>query len=378
MSLSQNRPVVPPSKKDSGLLDFAQIIQKGLEVLYQAGHVHKIVTVPPAAKDGAIGDIYIVNTATDTYLTIKTAAGWISQANGNTITSASLAPTVFIGPIRPENFSLSVTTGGTLAPDTYIYKIYPFDSNGFVGKASPETTIVVTAGHQTVNMTWTASPGTSYYRIQRANSTVGSGGYNGWFQVAGTSTSFSDSGQAFTGAPPIIVASQQLDISMGGGIQMQAGIGSLQWINYSNGLIGGSVGCTSAGEMEFVSGLGVFPGHYYFDTGSGSAQLVTIDTSQTINLGGRIAFGDAGALQIGTLAGSKLQFWTGSPADERVTIDDNIMNIKTVNLKYTKDNVTGSQTATLGTNGPMVTTTPYTWVKVFTADGSTGYMPIWK
>lgn len=40
---------------------------------------------------------------------------------------------------------------------------------------------------------------------------------------------------------------------------------------------------------------------------------------------------------------------------------------------------TGAGTALLGTNSPATTNTaPYTWLKVKTSDGSTGYIPVWK
>lgn len=38
---------------------------------------------------------------------------------------------------------------------------------------------------------------------------------------------------------------------------------------------------------------------------------------------------------------------------------------------------TGSKTATFGNNGPMVTTTPNTWIEIITPAGTTGYIPVW-
>jgi hypothetical protein len=39
---------------------------------------------------------------------------------------------------------------------------------------------------------------------------------------------------------------------------------------------------------------------------------------------------------------------------------------------------TGLKTNTLGANGPNSVTTPYTWLPVTLADGTTGYFPVWK
>jgi hypothetical protein len=48
-------------------------------------------------------------------------------------------------------------------------------------------------------------------------------------------------------------------------------------------------------------------------------------------------------------------------------------------LKYAGTNTTGAGSAALGSNSPAITlTAPYTWWKVLTSDGSTGYFPIWK
>lgn len=41
------------------------------------------------------------------------------------------------------------------------------------------------------------------------------------------------------------------------------------------------------------------------------------------------------------------------------------------------NNHTGTTTTTLGTNGPSVSTTPTTWVKVRLNSGSIGYIPVW-
>lgn len=48
-------------------------------------------------------------------------------------------------------------------------------------------------------------------------------------------------------------------------------------------------------------------------------------------------------------------------------------------MKFSGLNSTGAGTALLGTNSPAVTNaSPYTWLKVLTSDGSTGYVPVWK
>lgn len=48
-------------------------------------------------------------------------------------------------------------------------------------------------------------------------------------------------------------------------------------------------------------------------------------------------------------------------------------------MKLAGENTTGSGSASLGSNSPAVTNSaPYTWARVVTSDGSTGYIPIFK
>lgn len=46
--------------------------------------------------------------------------------------------------------------------------------------------------------------------------------------------------------------------------------------------------------------------------------------------------------------------------------------------KFVAANSTGAVTNTLGALGPNTVTTPYTWVKCLSSDGTTCYFPIWK
>ena len=48
-------------------------------------------------------------------------------------------------------------------------------------------------------------------------------------------------------------------------------------------------------------------------------------------------------------------------------------------IRFNGQNTTGAGSASLGSNSPAVTNTaPYTWIRIVTSDGSTGYFPVWK
>jgi hypothetical protein len=75
MSLQQAQPVVPPQPSDRMLRDFSQIIQQSMLTLFQAGHIHKIITSDPLPSTGQIGDIYLIDGVTKS-IAVKFSSGW--------------------------------------------------------------------------------------------------------------------------------------------------------------------------------------------------------------------------------------------------------------------------------------------------------------
>lgn len=80
MPLVQAAKVVPPLPSDSTLTNFSQIIDSNLQALFQAGHVHKVVSAVPKKNDGNVGDIYLYDNGTSIYVYIKTGRGWAKSA----------------------------------------------------------------------------------------------------------------------------------------------------------------------------------------------------------------------------------------------------------------------------------------------------------
>lgn len=76
MGLLQNDPVAPPTKTDERLHDFAEIIQRNFEGLFQLAHDHPVRTTLPEATDGSVGDIVGYDDGTTVYLLYKTTRGW--------------------------------------------------------------------------------------------------------------------------------------------------------------------------------------------------------------------------------------------------------------------------------------------------------------
>lgn len=78
--LSQSSPIVPPTPTDGNLVGFSQIIQNSFKTLFQAGHVHRVLTAAPKPNDGEVGCIYLFDDGTNIYLYIKTSRGWAKSA----------------------------------------------------------------------------------------------------------------------------------------------------------------------------------------------------------------------------------------------------------------------------------------------------------
>jgi len=76
MALSQTAQIVPPLDTDKQLVDFANIIQRNLATLFQAGHVHVgsngVLTAAPTSTQGGIGDILIGLVGGSAYIYFKT------------------------------------------------------------------------------------------------------------------------------------------------------------------------------------------------------------------------------------------------------------------------------------------------------------------
>ena len=76
-----------------------------------------------------------------------------------------------------------------------------------------------------------------------------------------------------------------------------------------------------------------------------------------------------GNATLGAYGGAILTLGSGSATDLPLL----------ANVKFSGVNTTGAGSAALGANCPATTlTAPYTWVRVKTSDGSTGWLPIWK
>lgn len=120
-------------------------------------------------------------------------------AAGETIASAEISaviPAQFLS--APTGLAgTAFTTGGTLATGTYFYKVTALNANGET-VASTEISRAVTGPTGRVDLTWSAVPGASSYRIYRGTATNAE---NVFYSSA--TNSFSDTNAASSaGAPP--------------------------------------------------------------------------------------------------------------------------------------------------------------------------------
>jgi hypothetical protein len=78
--LSQPSPIVPPTPTDGNLTGFSQIIQNSFKTLFQAGHIHRVLTAGPKPYDGEVGSLYLFDDGTNIYIYIKTSRGWAKSS----------------------------------------------------------------------------------------------------------------------------------------------------------------------------------------------------------------------------------------------------------------------------------------------------------
>lgn len=80
MATLQNDLVSPPTAADESLQDFAAIIQRNLQDLFELAHEHNVKIAFPGATDGRASDIVSVDDGTNVYLLVKTSRGWFRSA----------------------------------------------------------------------------------------------------------------------------------------------------------------------------------------------------------------------------------------------------------------------------------------------------------
>lgn len=74
--LKQQKPLAEPSTADKELRVYTSVLQGNFEQIFEKAHEHAIKTAAPAAEAGSVGDIALVETATEKYVAVKFASGW--------------------------------------------------------------------------------------------------------------------------------------------------------------------------------------------------------------------------------------------------------------------------------------------------------------
>lgn len=73
--------ISPPLPEDKeSLKDFAAVVSRAFEDLYQDSHVHSIRSTFPSKNDGAATDVVLVDTGSAVNLCVKTTRGWFKVA----------------------------------------------------------------------------------------------------------------------------------------------------------------------------------------------------------------------------------------------------------------------------------------------------------
>ena len=158
---------------------------------------------------------------------------------------------------------------------------------------------------------------------------------------------------------------------------------------YQNTLIGANVGSNgtalTTGFDNVLAGYNAgFTGGSQYSATVGIGKGATIGASNTVAVGTNASASGSGSVAIGTSASASgsgsVAIGRDSSSTAASTSTANEIALGTANHQVKiSNNATGAGTAALGTNCPATTvSSPYTWLKMTSSDGSTVYVPAWK
>lgn len=197
------------------------------------------------------------------------STGTWTAAQTNTSSSTIYGEqTLGVGPV--SNATATIALGGSLtAGVTYYYKVYPLNQSGFVGTPSPEMNVLATSSNKTVNLSWTLTPGATYYRVSRGTA---QGSQDGYFQIA--TATFTDTGGSFTAGGNAFSQSNVFTTYVAGPIVNPGSSGGLDAFDYVTGARYNILSLTSAGEMQLQAGMnGSNAGTFFFQGSNGLGEF---------------------------------------------------------------------------------------------------------
>lgn len=281
-----------------------------------------------------------------------------------------------LGPLT--GLTVAATTGGTLPADTYYYNVYPVDASGNVGDGDHYSTIVIGGANNAVNLTWNAVEGVSTYRVCRA--TIPDG-YDGYYNISGSLTSYKDTNSAFTStAAPYGTIVDSTWLKVNGFIVVPASLGGLAFRNFETGLPDGYIQQSSAGELVFQPGhTGAAAGNYVFADQNGVQEMTLSRVSTHVELGVSDSGGGLGDfdLTIGTnlnIRNGNVTHWifkAGSltpGTDAANALGTGALRFTDLFLSSTLTNTSTSNQIVLGTTRTVTLTapTPATTSRIYT------------
>jgi hypothetical protein len=79
MAIRQAQPVSPPLETDKETLDdYSSVLQDNFKQLFQIAHRHTLRTTVPAANEGNVTDVFLVESGSTFSIYVKFPSGWKS------------------------------------------------------------------------------------------------------------------------------------------------------------------------------------------------------------------------------------------------------------------------------------------------------------
>lgn len=215
---------------------------------------------------------------------------------------------------NPAGLTLTATTGGSLAANTYYYVVTALDAEGGETSYTRGSSVVVGGSNNAVTVAWTAVTNAASYRVYRSTSAVG----GTWTRYSTSTNSYTDTGSAGTTASPPATASTKGQITSNAGINITSPNGGvlIQSTNITGGYANDPNAVKIGGYFTFTTS-GIEGGNGPFLYSYNGIEFKNTNTSSSASYGFYGKYTESQNIRL-------------DPSNSRIYVYDSAGNVKTL------------------------------------------------